>query len=95
MKYILQFTIEFEKRLQIVKKKDSRIFAKVKKTVEILSDKPDYPSLNTHLVNTSKYGKCFSSRVTGNLRILWIYKKNRLVILVLTLGDHSGKNRVY
>ncbi len=41
----------------------------------------------------SCYGEVFSSRVNGNLRIIWIFWTTGKV--VLDIGGHSGKNKVY
>ena len=38
----------------------------------------------------------FSSRVTGNIRIVWDYSENEInVIDVFDIGGHEGKDKVY
>lgn len=57
---------------------------------------PKAPSLKSHMVNSSRHGKRWSSRVTGDLRIIWDFNKDKINILdILDLGGHSGKNKVY
>lgn len=53
-----------------------------------------YPSLKTHKVDITTLGVVFSSRVTGDIRILWKYL-NRDTIIILTTGGHEGKSSVY
>ena len=37
-----------------------------------------------------------SSWATGDIRIVWDFdKKAKLMILVLDIGKHSGKNKIY
>ncbi len=48
------------------------------------------PELVSH-----KVGTVWSCRVTGDLRIIWEYKKGELVLLLLKIGGHSGSKNVY
>lgn len=65
-------------------------------TLQKLSQDPKSNSLQSHKVNTSKYGACWSSRVTGDIRILWDYNSSeQLIILLLDIGRHSGSRKVY
>ena len=62
-----------------------------------LSINPWDPSLKTHKVNAivSK-DKVRSSSVTGDIRIIWDFdENNNLIIVMLTIGSHSGSNKVY
>lgn len=69
---------------------------KIEKTLEALSEDPYQLNLHTHKVNISEIGIVHSSRVTGDLRILWEFlKKDEVLILLLKLGGHSGKHSVY
>jgi len=55
---------------------------------------PYYPSLKTHKVDITNFGVVYSSRVTGDIRIVWKYL-NRDTIVILTTGGHDGKSSVY
>ncbi|MBU0619257.1 hypothetical protein KKD62_03415 [Patescibacteria group bacterium] len=45
---------------------------------------------------TKKFGERWASSVTVDLRVIWDYdRKKKLTILVLSLGGHSGKRKVY
>lgn len=86
------FQISYLKLLQ----KNENIRIKVEKVVHLLEVNPFYPGLRTHKVSTRKYGEMYSSRVTGDLRIIWSFDKSDTVrILLLDLGGHSGKKKVY
>jgi len=57
---------------------------------------PHQVSLNTHKVVTKSGLTSWSSRVTGNIRIIWDYSYNQLKVLeIKDIGGHSGKNKVY
>lgn len=77
-------------------KKNPRLKTKITKTLKDLAKNPKDPVLKSHKVNTEKFGLKWASKVTSNLRIIWDYDKNkRLTILILSLGGHSGKHKVY
>lgn len=52
--------------------------------------------LITHKVGTKNLGKRYSSRVDGDLRLIWDFDENdRLILLLLDIGGHSGAKKVY
>ena len=93
--YKIEFSEQFAKKVRFFTEKDVSLKNRIKKTLLFISEKPNYPSLKTHKVVTSKYGECFSSSVTGDLRIIWDYKIEKLSILALDFCGHSGKHSVY
>lgn len=61
-----------------------------------LETNPFYSTLKTHKVQSGKYGLMYSSRVTGDLRIIWNFDQDdKLILLLLDLGGHEGGNKVY
>jgi hypothetical protein len=58
---------------------------------------PFYPSLKSHKTTTkTAKGKCFSSRITGDIRIIWNYNKNEICAIdLINIGGHEGKDKVY
>ena len=54
----------------------------------MLSD-PYYPGLKTHKIESRHYGQIFSSRLTGDLRILWKFSDNEDKILIFDVGTHD------
>ena len=69
---------------------------KIDKVLEQLKEDPFYSSLQSHKVNTSNFGRCWSSWVTGDTRIIWdLDENNNLIILLLDIGKHSGSEKVY
>jgi mRNA-degrading endonuclease YafQ of YafQ-DinJ toxin-antitoxin module len=76
--------------------KDKILKLKVKKAIQLLSKNPLYPSLKSHKVNTRTVGMAWSSRVNGDIRIIWDYNDSQsLIIELLTIGGHTGKYKVY
>lgn len=92
----IQSTTSFDRKYKALKNKDSQLAKQVVKTISLLHENPLFASLHTHKVSSARYGIRFSSKVTGDIRIIWDYDKNEnLLILLLDLGGHSGKKRVY
>ncbi len=94
--YTLNLTSHFNKKYEKLIKNNSILFNQIIHCLELLQVHPLHPSLKSHLVNTSQFGKVWSSRVNGDIRILWNYNTDgKLVILLLNIGGHSGSKSVY
>jgi len=93
--YELQTTSNFRKKYKKLAEKNKKLQNAVEKTLELLRSNPKYKSLKTHKVFLSKYGKVYSSFVTGDIRIIWMQIEDKLVILLLDIGGHSGGKGVY
>jgi mRNA-degrading endonuclease YafQ of YafQ-DinJ toxin-antitoxin module len=61
---------------------------------KILKD-PFYKGLKTHKVNSSKWGEIYSSRITKDLRVLWDFSQNELIIIIVDIGGHEGSKAAY
>jgi mRNA-degrading endonuclease YafQ of YafQ-DinJ toxin-antitoxin module len=86
----------FEKRLALFVNQNKALEDKISNALDSLASDPTNPSLKSHKVNSKDFGMVWSSRVTGDLRLLWIYdSKIKLVIIALTLGTHTDKYKVY
>lgn len=95
MSHQIEPTIGFDRQLKKISRKDKNLAKKIITTVKKISKQPFNKGLSTHKVNSRKYGECYSSRVTGDIRIIWDFIDGKRVILMLSVGGHSGKNRVY
>lgn len=93
--YELQTTSNFRKKYIKLAEKDKKLQHSVQKTLELLRTSPKYKSLKTHKVFLSQYGEVYSSFVTGDVRIIWMRIENKLIILLLNIGGHSGSKGVY
>ena len=93
--YQLIITEPFKERRDSLIKKDPKFAKMLTKTLRLLTIDPHYPSLNSHQVETPDFGKRYSSYVTGNIRLIWDYTDTKLMLILLDLGGHSGKNKVY
>jgi mRNA-degrading endonuclease YafQ of YafQ-DinJ toxin-antitoxin module len=85
----------FERRAGKLGQRDAILGEKIRLTMHRLSRDPFFQNLRTHKVQTKKHGYCFSSRVSGDIRILWNFSELSGEILLLDIGGHSGKGRVY
>ncbi|MBI2356729.1 hypothetical protein HYV12_01620 [Candidatus Dojkabacteria bacterium] len=94
-RYHIDQTTYYVRKLHKVSKGNSHLVIKVKKVIEILSLDPFAESLNTHKVNSHLFGIVYASKVTGDLRILWNFSGKSKMIIVLTIGGHSGGSKVY
>lgn len=81
------------RKLKKLIKNDSSLFKIIDRKLSKLENSPTDPSLKSHKVNTPKFGSCFSSRITGDLRIIWRYNQGE--IEVIDLLDIGGHNEVY
>ena len=93
--YELQTTSSFRKKYIKLAEKNKKLQNSVQKTLGLLRANPRYKSLKTHKVFLSQYGEVYSSFVTGDIRIIWMQIKNKLIILLLDIGGHSGSKGVY
>lgn len=94
--FTLIFTRNFDEKYIQVIKKNKEVEKKIRKALHFLKQDPFYPSLKTHKANTKNYGEKWSSWATGDIRIIWDYDmENRLVIILLDIGKHSGTHKIY
>jgi mRNA-degrading endonuclease YafQ of YafQ-DinJ toxin-antitoxin module len=69
-KYDIQATTRFQREFKRVVKGDRRLEEKFLSVIEKLSINPFMRQLQTHVVNVHGFGKIYSSRVTGDIRII-------------------------
>lgn len=70
--------------------KDKETKEAIRKAFKIIAIDPFHQSLKTHSVNISSLGEAWSSRVSGDLRLIWQFDENdKLVILALRLQGHD------
>jgi mRNA-degrading endonuclease YafQ of YafQ-DinJ toxin-antitoxin module len=93
-KYNLQATTRFQREYKKVVKPNTLLEKKFVSVIEKLSVNPYMKSLKTHVVNIRGFGRLYSSRVTGDIRILWNFKDDNLIILH-RIGGHFGSLSVY
>ena len=94
------YKLSFEKNfLKASKKLSNKKRLKLKQlniVLERLRENPFSQSLKTHRVDSKNHGKAWSSRVDGDLRIIWNFdSEDRVIILLLDIGGHSGTDKVY
>jgi len=80
---------KFEKKYKKLLKKNIFLKPKILGAMAKISEDPKYPSLKSHQVDHSVYGKVWSSWVHDDLRVLWKYEGEKIVILLLDIGDHD------
>ena len=94
MPFLLNPTKLFTKKYKKLIDKNKQLETILAQKILQLSNQPLEPSLGSHKVNTPKFGECFSSKITGDIRIIWRYDSdNRLEILELL--DLVGHDEVY
>lgn len=94
--YDLDFTPEFLADYKKLIKKNHLLIKKFAKSLKLLADNPQHNSLKSHKVDTLENQDVWSSWITGDVRVIWLYDKDRkLVIILLEAGTHSGSNKVY
>ena len=94
--YLLISTRTFDETYRKIIKGDQEKEKRTKKALNLLQNDPTYPSLKSHKVATKSFGIKWSSWITGNLRIIWDFdEKEKLIILLLAITEHSGKHKQY
>jgi mRNA-degrading endonuclease YafQ of YafQ-DinJ toxin-antitoxin module len=93
-KYNFSFHNKFLRKLKKLYKKDKFLYERVKTFLENLAEDPFYPGFKTHRIVVTDYGKVYSSRVTGDIRVIWNLE-NGCTILLLDIGGHEGSKKVY
>lgn len=94
--FLLNFTVTFNSHREKLVGNNEVLNKRLKATLQKLAFNPTHPSLHSHKVNTLAHGQRWSSSVTGDIRIIWDYdSENRLIILLLDIGGHSGTYNVY
>ena len=81
--YKLEPTKSFIKHLKKLSPKEQKVIAT---KLEILSDNPFHPSLRTKKVQRLK--DVFECSINMSIRILWMYKDDRIVLLI-DVGHHD------
>jgi mRNA-degrading endonuclease YafQ of YafQ-DinJ toxin-antitoxin module len=87
--FALEKTKIFEKNLTKILKKNKNLENKIIKALSTLSENPQYPSLKSHQVDLARYGKVWSSWAAPDLRIIWKYHNDKIIILLLDIGSHD------
>jgi len=93
-KYQLSPQSRYVRDWKHVCKNNNLLSKKILMVHEKLSINPFLKELGTHKVSAVVGENRFSSRVTGDLRIIWEFENNT-IILLLTLGGHPGSKKVY
>ena len=93
--YKYQFTRNFERKSSKLFKMNNSLRKKFHKTFLKILEEPFYKGLRTHKVDTPKWGKVYSSRITKDIRVLWDFAHNDLIILIIDIGGHEGSKSAY
>jgi|688.fasta_scaffold18514_8 addiction module RelE/StbE family toxin len=94
--YDLDFTPEFLADYKKLIKKTPLLKKKFTKALKLLANNPKHGSLKSHKVDTINNQDVWSSWVTGDVRVIWMYDEDqKMIIILLEAGTHSGGNKVY
>ena len=92
--YFLHYTSEYERDFKKIVRKDKLLASRIINVSEKLIVNPFSVSLRTHIVRISSLGRVYSSKVSGDIRILWTLEEEN-IILLHRIGGHSGSSKVY
>jgi mRNA-degrading endonuclease YafQ of YafQ-DinJ toxin-antitoxin module len=84
----------FGKKLKKLVAKNKSLQKVVSSVFDNLQINPFIPQLRSHKVSTLKFGECYSSRVTGDIRVIWRFGADG-EIEILELLDIGGHDEVY
>ncbi len=94
-KYQLEFTKKTAKKYKKLTTNNKQLQEKVQEILKILVDNPFNSKLKTHKVQIANYGIVYSSRITQDIRIIWDIENDKVTIILLDIGGHSGSKGVY
>ena len=94
-KYHIEFTKKAARKYKKLTTNNNQLQQKIQETLKVLVDNPFHSRLKTHKVQISNYGIVYSSSVTKDLRIIWDFEKDKVTIILLDIGGHSGSKNVY
>jgi mRNA-degrading endonuclease YafQ of YafQ-DinJ toxin-antitoxin module len=94
MQYQLVIEKYFSKKYKKLVKSNSVLKYLAESVLIELSMNPKSPTLKSHKVNTPKFGQCYSSKINGDIRIIWRYGENN-IIEIIELLDIGGHDEVY
>lgn len=94
-KYQLEITKKAAKKYKKLTTKNKHLQEKVQEILKILVDDPFHSKLKTHKVQITNYGIVYSSRITQDIRIIWDIEIDKVTIVLLDIGGHSGSKGVY
>ena len=82
-KYQITFTDRFKKHYSLLTEQEKK---QLQKKIELLTENPMHPSLRTkHIQGTDGLFEC---SVNMNIRIVWYYENEKLIIFV-DVGHHD------
>lgn len=91
----IKFTSKSNKKYLKLTTKNPKLQEKILDALVLLQSNPGDPKLKTHKVYIRNFGQVYSSSVTGDIRLIWNYADKMIIIYILDIGGHSGKQGVY
>lgn len=85
----------YDRQYKKLAKRNSNLNEKILNIIEQLQSNPFRANLRTHTVNSKLYKEAYSSRVTKDIRIIWVFNGESNGIMLLSIGGHSGSAKVY
>lgn len=91
MKFKIRPTRYFFRSYKKLVKKNKSLSNRVDQVIEQLKTNPFQSGLRSHQVGANKeIGTLWSSRVTGDIRIIWAFDRNEnLIIILVKIGGHD------
>lgn len=94
--YQIIITKPFDKSLRKLISKNEELAQRIQTVITKLAFDPFDSALRTHKVLSRNHKEAWSSRINGDLRIIWNFDDdNKINIYLLDIGGHSGQNKVY
>ena len=94
-KYQLEVTKKAARKYKKLTTKNIHLQEKIQEVLKILVDNPFHSKLKTHKVQITNYGIVYSSSATKDIRIIWEFEKEKITVVLLDIGGHSGSKGVY
>ena len=86
----LAFTIQFNDKLEKIKKSNPEVYIKIKQKLKLFEQNPSHPSLRTHKLK-GNLQNTWSISIDKNFRLVFFFDKEQIVFFYLGTHDELYK----
>lgn len=91
-RYKIKPTVKYLRKEIKLSKKNPALKSRIDNTLRVLQISPFSSKLKTHKVGNLDRYILWSSRVTGDIRIIWVKDNDNITIVLIDIGGHD---RIY
>ena len=89
---VIKFSLDFRKKLQVIRKRDHKLFRKIQKQLKLFQSNPRHKSLRLHKI-TREVKNVWSISIDMNMRMLYIDEDEGFYFFALGSHDEVYKRQ--